>query len=123
MRNVLTPLVKNVLIQLGLTAAASVTDAAIQKKTFGSGMTTIIISNKNVGDIMKIVNSLEDSGLLIKDVSKTIKTEAKEKIGGPLGIVSVSLAASVLVSMLTGNFQLKDQLRIWVKKTQALTLD
>ena len=123
MRNVLTPLVKNVLIQLGLTAAASVTDAAIQKKTFGSGMTTIIISNKNVDDIMKIVNSLEDSGLLIKDVSQTIKTEAKEKIGGSLGIVSVSLAASVLVSMLTGNFQLKDQLRIWVKKTQALTLD
>ena len=123
MRNVLTPLVKNVLIQLGLTAAASVTDAAIQKKTFGSGMTTIIISNKNVDDIMKIVNFLEDSGLLIKDVSKTIKTEAKEKIGGSLGIVSVSLAASVLVSMLTGNFQLKDQLIISVKKTQALTLD
>ena len=109
------------LIQLGLTAAASVTDAAIQKKTFGSGMTTIIISNKNVDDIMKIVNSFEDSGLLIKDVSKTIKTEAKAKRGGPFGIVSVSLAASVLVSMLTGNFQLKDQLRIWVKKTQTLT--
>ena len=86
-------------------------------------MTTIIISNKNVDDVMKIVNFLEDSGLLIKDVSKTIKTEAKEKIGGSLGIVSVSLAASVLVSMLTGNFQLKDQLIISVKKTQALTLD
>ena len=40
---------------LGLTAVASATDAAIQKKMFGCGMTTLIISNKEMKDIMKIV--------------------------------------------------------------------
>ena len=48
----------------------------------GSGITTLIISNEETNDIMKIVNSLEESGLLIKDVSKTIKNEAKEKNRG-----------------------------------------
>ena len=45
---------------------------------FESGMTTLIISNDEMNDVMKIVKSLEESGLLIKDVSKTIKNEAKE---------------------------------------------
>ena len=67
--NVLKPLAKRVLIPLGLTAAASATDAAIQKKTFGSSMTTL---NEEVNDIMKVVKLLEKSGLLIKDVTKTI---------------------------------------------------
>ena len=44
---------------------------------FGSGFTTLIISNEGMNDIMKIVKSLEDSGLLIKGVSETIKNEAK----------------------------------------------
>ena len=51
---------------------------------FGSGFTTLIISNEEMNDIMKIVKSLEESGLLIKDVSKTIKNEAKEQNVGML---------------------------------------
>ena len=65
---------KTVLIPLGLTAAESATDAAIYKKMFGSGKTTLIISNEEMNDIMKIVKSLEESGLLMKDVSETIKS-------------------------------------------------
>ena len=64
---------------LGLTVAASVTDAAIQKKIFGPGMPIMIISDKEIKDIMKIVKSLEELGLLIKDVGETIENEAKEK--------------------------------------------
>ena len=77
--NILKPLAKNVLIPLGLTAAAA-TDKAIHEKTFGSGVTTII-SNKEMNNMKKIVKSLEKSGLLIKGVSKTIKNEAKEQRG------------------------------------------
>ena len=65
MKNVLKALAKAVLIPLGLTAAASATDASIQKKLFGSGMTTKIISNEEMDDIMKIVKSLGITGLLI----------------------------------------------------------
>ena len=77
MKNVLKTLVKSVLIPLGLTAAASTADAASQKKIFGSGMTKLIISNEEMNDVMKIVKSLEESGLLIKGVSETIKNESK----------------------------------------------
>ena len=49
---------------------------------FRSGMTTLIISNEEMNDIMKIVNSLEESGLSIKGVSETIKNEEKEQKGG-----------------------------------------
>ena len=86
MKNVLKPLAKSVLIT-GLTAAASAIDAAIQKKRIGSGrpsdlasrMATLVISNEELNDIMKIFKSLEESGLLIKDISemKQIKNEAK----------------------------------------------
>ena len=79
--NVLKPLVKSVLIQLRLTAAASARDTAIHTKMFELGrpsdlasrMTTLIISNEEVNDIIKIFKSLEKSGLLIKSVSETIK--------------------------------------------------
>ena len=74
--NVLKPLAKSVLIPLGLTAGAN---AAIHKKMFGSGTTTLIISNEEMNDIMKIVQSFEDSGLLVKGVSETINNEAKAK--------------------------------------------
>ena len=57
--NVLKPLAKSVLIPLRLTAAASATDAAIHKKMSGSGKATLIISNKEMHDIMKIIKSLE----------------------------------------------------------------
>ena len=67
------------LIPLGLTAAAaSATDATITKKKFGSG-TTLMISNDEINDIMKIIKSREEYGLLIKGVSKTIKNGAKEQ--------------------------------------------
>ena len=77
--SVIKPLGKSILIPLGLTAAASTTDTAIHKKIFRSGFTTLKISNEEINDIMKIVNSLEESGLLIKGVSETIKNETKNK--------------------------------------------
>ena len=61
MENVLKPLAKSVLISLGLISAASGTDAAIYKKMFGSGMTTLIISNEEMNEIIKIVQSLENN--------------------------------------------------------------
>ena len=102
MENVLKPLAKKVLIPLRLTATASATDAAIQKKIFGSGITTLIISNEEMSDIMKIVKSLEKSGLLRKDVSKTIKNEAKEQKFGFLSMFLGILRASLLGNLLTG---------------------
>ena len=59
------PLAKNVLVPLGITAAASAIDAGIQKKIHGSGTTTLIISNEEMNDIMKIVEALEDSNILL----------------------------------------------------------
>ena len=50
--------------------AAAATDVAIYKKMFGSGITTLIISNEEMNDIMKVVRSLEESGLLIKVISE-----------------------------------------------------
>ena len=69
--------VKSALIPLELTAAWSATDAAIHKKIFGWGITTRIISNKEMNDFMKIVKSLEEFGSLPKGVSEIIKNEAK----------------------------------------------
>ena len=71
---------------------------------FGSGThpselakrTTLIISNEEMNDIMKIVKSLEESGSLIKGVSKTIKIEAKEQKVGFLSILFGTLGASLL---------------------------
>ena len=100
--NVLKPLAKSVLIPLGLTAAVSTTDAAIHKKMFGSGFTTLIISNEEMNDIMKIVKLLEEPGLLTKGVSETIKNEAKEQKGGFLRMLLSALGASLLGNLLTG---------------------
>ena len=77
-KNVVEPLAKSVFIALGLTAAASATRAAIHKKMFGYGNTTLIISNEEINDSMKIIKSLKESSLLVKGVSKTTKYEAKE---------------------------------------------
>ena len=71
-------LAKNVLAALGITAAASAIDAGIQKKIHGSGTTTSITSNEEMKDLMKIVQALEDSNILLKGVTKTIKNETKE---------------------------------------------
>ena len=53
----------------------------LKKKMLGSGTTTLIISNDEMGDILKIVKSLGDSGILLKSVSETIQHEAKEQRG------------------------------------------
>ena len=66
-----------------------------------SGFTTLIICNEEMNDIMKIVKSLEESGLLIKGVSETIKNEAKEQKGGFLGMLLGTLGASLLANLLT----------------------
>ena len=105
--NVLKPLAKSVLISLGLTAAASATDAAIHKKMFGSRTTALIISNEEMNDIMKIVKSLEESDLLIKSISKTIENKAKEQKGRFLGMLLDSLGASVLANLLQGKDKLQ----------------
>ena len=76
MKSVITPLAKSVLIPLELTAAAA-TDAGIHKKILGSGNTTLIISNKDMDDLIKIVQSLEDSGLLLKGVTESVQNEVK----------------------------------------------
>ena len=74
---VFKPLAKSVLIPLGLTATVSAKDAAIHEKVYGSGNTTLIISNKEMNDITKIVKLLEEPGLLMKGISKIINNEAK----------------------------------------------
>ena len=81
------PLVKNLLAPLGITAAVLAIDAGIQKKIYGSGTTTLIISNEEKNDIMKVVEALEDSDILLKWVTKTIKNETKEQKGGFLSML------------------------------------
>ena len=76
------PLARNVLIPLGLTAAASAADAGIHKKILRSGNMTTLISNNEIKDIIKIVKSLEDSGLLLKGLTETVQNEVKEQKGG-----------------------------------------
>ena len=72
------PLAKNVLATLGLTAAMCAIDGSIQKKTHGSGV-KLIIEQEDMNDIMKIIEALENSGILLKGVSKTIENETKEQ--------------------------------------------
>ena len=70
---------------------------------FGRGTTTLIISNEEVNDIIKIIKSLEESGLLIKRlVSETIKKEEKQQKIRFLSIVLGTLGASLLGNLLTG---------------------
>ena len=103
MKSVIQPLAKSVLIPLGLTAAASAADAGIHKKILASGHnTTLIISNDEIKDILKIVKSLEDSGLSLEGVSETIKNEAKKQKGGFLSMLLGTLGANLLGNMLAG---------------------
>ena len=99
--NVLKPLDKNVLIPLGLTTAAvaSAAEVALHKKIFGSGTTTLIISNEEMNDIMKVIKPLGESELLVKGVSETIENEAKIQKGGFLGILLGNLGASLLENL------------------------
>ena len=96
------PLAKNVLAPLGLTAAMSAIDGSIQKKMHGSGATKLIIENEDMNDIMKIIEALENSDILLKGVSKTIKIEAKEQRDGFVSMLLGTLGASLLGNLLSG---------------------
>ena len=101
-KSVIKPLAKSVLIPLGLTAAASAADAGIHKKILGSGTTTLIISNDEMDDLIKIVKSLEDSGLLLKRVTETVQNEIKEQKGGFFSMLLGILGAILLGNILSG---------------------
>ena len=96
---------KNILAPLGITAAASAIDAGIQKKIHGSGRpssTSLIISNKEMNDIMKIAQALEDSNILLKVVTKTIKNKTIKLKGGFLSMLLSTLGARLLGNLLSG---------------------
>ena len=95
------PLAKNVLAPLGLTAAMSAIDGSIQKKIHGSGV-KLIIEEEDMKNIIKIIEALENSGILLKGVSKTIENETKEQRGGFLSMLLGTLGASLLGNLLTG---------------------
>ena len=95
------PLAKNVLAPLGLTAAMSAIDGSIQKKIHDSGV-KLIIEQEDMNDIMKIIKALENSGILLKGVSKAIKNETKEQRGGFLSMLLGTLGASFLGNLLSG---------------------
>ena len=85
----------------------SAIDGSIQKKIHGSGATKgagvkLIIEQEDMNDIMKIIKALENSGILLKGVSKAIKNEAKEQKGGFLSMLLGTLGASLLGNLLTG---------------------
>ena len=95
------PLAKNVLAPLGLTAAMSAIDGSIQKKIHGSGV-KLIIEQEDMNDIMKIIEALENSGILLKGVTKAIENETKEQRGGFLSMLLGTLGANLLGNLLTG---------------------
>ena len=99
---VAAPLAKNILTPLEITAAASAIDAEIRRRIHGSGTTTLIISNEEINDIMKIIQALEDSNIWLKGVAKTIKNETKEQKGGFLSMFLGTLGASLLGNLLAG---------------------
>ena len=106
----LKPVIKAIGL-LGLTAASSAIDAGVQKKIYGSGTTTLVISNKGMDDIMKIVQALENSGILLKGATKTIKNETKEQKRGFLSMLLGKLGASLLGDLLTKNLSGKGPVR------------
>ena len=96
------PLTKNVLAQLGITAAASAIDAGIQKKIHGLGTTALIVSNEEMSEIMTIVQALKDSNILLKGVTRTTTNETKEQQGGFLSMLLGTSEASLLGNLLAG---------------------
>ena len=105
------PLAKNVLAALELTAAMSAIDGSTKRKMLGSGTTTLIISNDEMDDILKIVKSLEDSNILLKGVSETIQHEAKEQRGGFLSMLLGTLGASLVGDILSKGLSGKGVIR------------
>ena len=93
---------KNILAPLGITVAASTIDAGIHKKIHGSGTATLIISDKEMNDIMKIVQALKDFNILLKGVTKTIKNGTKEQKGRILSMLYATLGASLSGNLLAG---------------------
>ena len=98
---VAVPLAKNMLGPLGIIAAVSAINAEF-KKNHVSGTATLIVSNTEMNDMIKIVQALEDSNLLLKAVPKTIKNETKEQKGRFLGMLLGTLGASLLRNILAG---------------------
>ena len=98
--NVIKPLAKSVLIPLGLTAAASAAEVRIHNKILGSGNTTLVISNNDIEDLIKTVKSLEDSRLLLEEVTESVQNEVKEQKGGFLSMFLGTLGASLLGNLL-----------------------
>ena len=94
-------LAKNVLAPLGLTTAISAIDGSIEKKIHGSGV-KLIIEQEDLNNIIKIIEALENSGILLKGISKTIENETKEQRGAFLGMLLGTLGASLLGNLLTG---------------------
>ena len=84
------------------------------KKILGSGHnnTTLTISNDEMDAILKIVKSLEDSGVLLKGVSETIQNEAKEQRGGFISMLLGTIGASLLGDLLTKNLSGKGTIRV-----------
>ena len=96
-------LAKSVLIPPGLTAVALAADAGIYKKILVSwNTTTLITSNDEINDIIKIVKYIEDSGLLLKGVTETVQNEVKEQNGRFLSMLLGTLGASLLGNLLVG---------------------
>ena len=111
-KNAIKPLAKSVLIPLGLTAAASAADAGIHKKVLESGNTTLIISNGEIEEIIKIIKSLEDSGLLLEGVTETVQNEVKGQKGGFLSMLLGTLGASLLGNLLVGKEIYREQEKV-----------
>ena len=92
----------------------------LERKMLGSGTTTLIISNDEMDDILKIVKSLENSGVLLKGVSETIQHEAKEQRGGFLSILLGSLGASLLGDILSKGLSGKGVIRAGEETIRAV---
>ena len=88
------PLAKNVLAPLGLTAAMSAIDGGIQKKMRGEGI-KLMIEDEDMIDIMKIIEALEKSSILLNGVGKTIENKVKEQKGEFLSMLLGTLGASL----------------------------
>ena len=116
------PFAKNILRPLGITAATSAIDAGIQKKIHGSGTMPLIISNKEMNDITKIIQALEDSNIFLKGVTKTNKIERKEQKGGLLSMLLHTLGGSLLGNILAGKGIVRagSGRRIGIKKEKEL---
>ena len=83
--------------------AVSAADAGIHRKVLGSGnMITLIISNNEIEDIIKIVKSLEDFSFLLKGVTEAVQNVVKEQKEGFLSMILGTLGSSLFGNLLTG---------------------